>query len=45
MSDDERKRQEQAYREWLRREAEATELEDPDAADDIPEEDVEGDDE
>jgi len=45
MTDEEKKKREAAYREWLRRMSGEVVLEDPDAADDLPEEDAEGDDE
>lgn len=42
---DEEKKKEAAYRAWLRRAFSKTVLEDPNAADDLPEEDAEDDDE
>jgi len=42
---DEEKKKEAAYRKWLKRMASETEIENPNAADDLPEEDVEGEDE
>lgn len=45
MTDEKKKKKEAAYRAWLRRVFPETVLEDPKAADDLPEEDAEGDDE